>query len=285
MNLNCNPYIVIVTGLSGAGKTLTLRTLEDIGFFAIDNLPPPLVIDFVKLIHDYGHCDKVALGVDIRGYNISEQASEFIEEVKKRYTTEILFLQADEEIILRRYKETRRPHPLYYKYTNLLEAIREEHNILSPIRELADRIIDTTNFNPHELREFIRSIYEKDRIYPAVTVISFGYKKGIPMVADLVFDVRYLPNPYFVPNLSQLTGIDKPVKDFVLNQVDTKKFLNHIRSFLRFVLPKYKKEGRAYLNIAIGCTGGRHRSVVIAEVISDYIRKKLFNVKTIHRDL
>ncbi|MCX7988994.1 MAG: RNase adapter RapZ [Thermodesulfovibrio sp.] len=283
--MSCNPYIVIVTGLSGAGKTVTLRTLEDLSFFCIDNLPPPLVINFIKLINEYGYCDKIAIGVDIRGYNFSEKASEFIKEIKERYATEILFLQADEETILRRYKETRRPHPLFPKYKNLIESIRQEHNLLSPLRELSDRIIDTTNFNPHELREFIRSIYEKDKTYPTITVISFGYKKGIPTNADLIFDVRYLPNPYFVDNLSQLTGIDKPVRDFVLSHNDTKKFIRRVKSFLKFVLPKYKREGRAYLTIAIGCTGGRHRSVVIADIISDYIRKNFFNVTTIHRDL
>lgn len=283
--MNCNPNIVIVTGLSGAGKTVTLRTLEDLGFFCIDNLPPPLVINFIKLIHDYGYCDKVAIGVDIRGYNFFEQTSEFIREIKERYTTEILFIQADEEIILRRYKETRRPHPLFQRYTNLIDAIRQEHNLLSPLRELSDRVIDTTNFNPHELREFIRDIYEKEKNYPSITVISFGYKKGIPINADLVFDVRCLPNPYFIDNLSKLTGKDKPVRDFVLNQSETKRFIIRIKSFLKFVLPKYKKEGRAYLTIAIGCTGGKHRSVVIAEMISDYIRRNFPNVTTIHRDL
>lgn len=283
--MSFDPYIVIVTGLSGAGKTLTLRTLEDLGFFCIDNLPPPLVNNFINLIKGYGYCDKVAIGLDIRGYNFFEEASEIIRKIKETYTTEILFLQADEETILKRYKETRRPHPLFTKHTSLIESIRQEHNLLSSLRELSDRIIDTTKFNPHELREFIRSIYEKEAFYPSVTVISFGYKNGIPINADLVFDARYLPNPYFVDGLSQLTGIDKPVRDYVLSHDDTKKFIAHVESFLDFVLPGYKKEGRAYLTIAIGCTGGRHRSVVIAEAISAYIRKKSFDVSTIHRDL
>ncbi len=283
--MNCDPHIVIVTGLSGAGKTLTLRTLEDIGFFCIDNLPLPLVVDFVKLINECKYGDKVALSIDIRSYNFFEQAQEIIKKVKEIYKAEILFLYADEDIILRRYKETRRPHPLYSQSKDLLDSIKKEQIILSPLRELADRLLDTSNFNPHELREFVKGIYEKENLYPAITVISFGYKKGIPMIADLLFDARYLPNPYFVPSLSNLTGKDKPVKDFVLNNPDTKNFLTHLKSFLRFVLPRYKKEGRAYLTIAIGCTGGKHRSVVIAEAISDYIKSKSFNVTTIHRDL
>jgi UPF0042 nucleotide-binding protein len=283
--LSSNLHIVIVTGLSGAGKTVTLRTFEDLGFFCIDNLPLPLVLEFIKLIQDYSYSNKIAIGVDIRSYSFFEKALDSIKEVKKRYTLEILFLQADEEIILRRYKETRRPHPLFSRYINLLEAIKEEHSLLSPLRELADRIIDTTNFNPHELREFIRDIYEKKANYPSITVISFGYKKGIPLNTDLVFDVRCLPNPYFVNNLSHLTGKDKPVRDFVLNQDDTKKFITRIKSFLNFALPRYKKEGRAYLTIAIGCTGGKHRSVVIVEEISDYLKRKFPNVTVVHRDL
>lgn len=283
--MEIKPFIVIVTGLSGAGKTVTLRTLEDIGYFCVDNLPPPAVSEFLKVLNKYGSFQKIAIGVDIRAYQFLEKAVNIIEKIKKRYSTDVIFLEADEETILRRYKETRRPHPLFYKYDDLLNAIREEISLLYPFRNIANRIIDTTNFNPHELKFLISSIYGGDMKPPSITIISFGFKKGVPTNADLIFDARFLPNPYFVPSLSCLTGKEEAVKKFVLEQKETKDFLRLLKDFLNFAILGYKREGRVYITIAIGCTGGKHRSVVLVEEIASYIKTLNINTIVIHRDL
>ncbi|GAB6183399.1 RNase adapter RapZ [Thermodesulfovibrio hydrogeniphilus] len=279
------PKIVIVTGLSGAGKTVTLRTLEDMGFFCIDNLPPPAVPEFLEILNKHGDFEKIAIAVDIRAYKFLKTAVTIIEKIKEDYITEVLFLEADDETILRRYKETRRPHPLYSLYENLQDAIKEERKSLSSIRSFSDRIVDTSNFNPHELKFYISSIFGGQIKQPTITIISFGFKKGIPSNADLVFDARFLPNPYFIPSLSPLTGKEEPVKDFVLKQKETKEFLDHVFGFLKFALEGYKREGRAYITIAIGCTGGKHRSVVLAEEIANFIKGLSLNPILIHRDL
>lgn len=280
-----NIFIVIVTGVSGGGKTVTLRTLEDMGFFCVDNLPPPIVLRFLEMLNEECNFEKIAFGIDIRVCSLFDKLVDVLKTIKQNYSTEILFLEAEEEIILRRYKETRRPHPLSLRFENLQDAIRQERVLLYPIREISDKIIDTSEFNPHELKAFIRSIYGQQQMHPLITVMSFGYKKGIPMNADLVFDARFLPNPYFIPSLSSLTGKDSQVKDFVLKQKETLEFLSHIKNFLNFVLPGYQKEGRAYLTIAIGCTGGRHRSVVLAEEVFDFLKSLNLNSVLIHRDL
>lgn len=283
--MNANLFIVIVTGLSGGGKTVTLRTLEDIGFFCVDNLPPLFILKFLEMLDNYKKIKNIAFGMDIRIKDFLDVAQEVIKEVRKKYKTEVLFLEADEDAIMRRYKETRRPHPLSTQHEDLFEAIKQEKILLYPLRNLSDRIVDTSDFNPHELKLVIRSIYGDSKESPAITLISFGYKKGLPANADIVFDVRFLPNPYFIPTLTSLSGKDLEVKDFVLNKKETEDFLIHIKNFLDFVIPKYQKEGRAYLTIAIGCTGGRHRSVVIAEAIADHLKSFSLKADVIHRDL
>jgi UPF0042 nucleotide-binding protein len=283
--LNNEPFIVIVTGLSGGGKTVTLRTLEDMGFFCVDNLPPPLILNFLEMLEEYSKIKNVAFGMDIRIHEFFGIAHEVIKKVRQRYKTEVLFLEADEETIMRRYKETRRPHPLLTQYEDLLKAIKQENIFLYPLREISDRILDTSSFNPHELKLVIRSIYGENYEFPLITIISFGYKKGVPVNADMVFDVRFLPNPYFIPSLTHLSGKDASVKDFVLKQKETEEFLMHIKNFLNFLIPKYKKEGRAYLTIAIGCTGGKHRSVVIAEYLAEHLEGISFKPHIVHRDL
>lgn len=283
--MSSEKFIVIVTGLSGAGKTVTLRTLEDIGFFCVDNLPPPVILEFLKLLDKHTSFRNIAIGIDIRSHQFLEKAAKIIEKIRNTYKTEVLFLEADDETILLRYKETRRPHPLSAHYSDLIEAIKKERVLLYPLRCSSERIIDTSKFNPHQLKFFVRSMYGAEEISPSVTVISFGYKKGVPTNADLVFDARFLPNPYFVPSLTDLNGKDKAVKDFVLKQKETSEFLEYIKNFLNFAISGYKKEGRAYVTVAIGCTGGKHRSVVLAEEIAEYIRSLSLNTVVIHRDL
>lgn len=283
--MNFDKFIVIVTGLSGGGKTVTLRTLEDIGFFCVDNLPPPIVLEFLGMLNEYSSFKNIAIGIDIRVQQFLEKATELIKRIKDIYKIEVLFLEADDDTILLRYKETRRPHPLSTHYNDLHKAIKQEKALLYPLRCLSDRIIDTSNLNPHELKFLIRSMYGAEKISPSITIISFGYKKGIPANADLIFDARFLPNPYFIPSLTDLNGKDKPVKDFVLKQNETIEFLTYIKNFLSFAVSGYKREGRAYVTIAIGCTGGRHRSVVLVEEIADYLRSLSLNPVVIHRDL
>lgn len=278
-------FIIIVTGLSGGGKTVTIRTLEDIGFFCVDNLPPPVILEFLGMLNEFSSFRNIAIGIDIRAQQFLEKATEVLKKIKDRYKTEVLFMEADDETILLRYKETRRPHPLSGLYNDLLKAIKQEKVLLYPIRSCSDRIIDTSNFNPHALKFLIRSLYGAEEISPSVTVMSFGYKKGIPANADLVFDARFLPNPYFVPFLTDLNGTDEEVKNFVLKQNETVEFLKYIKIFLNYALSGYKKEGRPYITIAIGCTGGKHRSVVIAEEIARYLRSLFVNSVVIHRDL
>jgi len=278
-------FIIIVTGLSGGGKTVTIRTLEDIGFFCVDNLPPPVILKFLGMLNEFSSFRNIAIGIDIRAQQFLEKATEVLKKIKDLYKTEVLFMEADDETILLRYKETRRPHPLSGLYNDLLKAIKQEKVLLYPIRSCSDRIIDTSNFNPHALKFLIRSLYGAEEISPSVTVMSFGYKKGIPANADLVFDARFLPNPYFVPFLTDLNGTDEEVKNFVLKQNETVEFLKYIKNFLNYTLSGYKKEGRPYITIAIGCTGGKHRSVVIAEEIARYLRSLFVNSVVIHRDL
>lgn len=284
-DLSLEKFIVIVTGVSGGGKTVTLRTLEDMGFFCVDNLPPQVVLDFLGMLNGYNGLKNIAIGIDIRVHRFFEKTVDVIKKIKNAYKSEVLFLEADDETILRRYKETRRPHPLSGLYNDLLKAIKEERILLYPIRSFSDRIIDTSSFSPHELKFLIRSMYGAENISPSITIISFSYKKGVPANADLVFDTRFLPNPYFIPSLTELNGKNESVKDFILKQNETMEFLKHIKNFLKFAISAYKKEGRPYLTIAIGCTGGKHRSVVLAEEIAKYLNNFSINPVVIHRDL
>lgn len=281
---NGHLFTIILTGLSGAGKSVALNALEDIGFFCVDNLPTSLIRSFVDLCQKTPSITKIALGVDIRERKFLTNFAETISSLKKIQKVEIIFLEAKKEILIRRFKETRRPHPLGDK--DLKRALNREGRQLSGIRQLADRIIDTSSLSPHDLRKTISKLYVREKTMPlSVTLISFGYKYGIPAEADLLFDVRFLPNPNFIEELKPLTGMTAKVKDFVFKQKDSVHFLEKLYSLLDFVIPLYRKEGRSYLIIGIGCTGGRHRSPALAEEVKKFLRGKKVAVSVIHRDI
>ncbi len=265
--------IIIITGLSGSGKTVALRSLEDMGFFCIDNLPIKLLDTFLSSVNS--NLRKIAISIDIREGEYLPDMYKLLSFLKDKYKIQILFFEADTDVIIRRYKETRRPHPLAkLKGTETLEdALSEEQRLLLPIRDASDKIINTSHYSPHQLRRFMSLLYgNKDTdkgLY--VLLITFGYKYGIPQNIDLLFDVRFLPNPYFIPELKPLKGTEKAVVDFVLNHTETRDFLRHINMFLDFLIPQYINEGRSYLVIGIGCTGGHHRSPVIAKEIGNHL--------------
>jgi UPF0042 nucleotide-binding protein len=276
--------IVILTGLSGSGKSIALRAFEDSGFFCVDNMPSSLIRKLVDLISTTPSTSKIAVGIDIRERKFLSDFSETVSALRKRHKVEIIFLEALDEVLIRRFKETRRPHPLGYK--DLKKALHREAALLAPIRKEADKIIDSSALTPHQLRKLVTESYlNKGRREMSISLMSFGYKYGVPKEADLLFDVRFLPNPYFIPKLKPLPGTSANVRKFILSQNDTKLFFDKLNPLLDHVIPLYKKEGRSYLTIGIGCTGGRHRSPVISEEIRKRLEKKKLNVSLIHRDI
>lgn len=281
------PTIVIITGLSGSGKTLALRALEDGGFFCVDNLPITLIDLFIKQLVKTSNIRKIGIGIDIREQAFLSEIDSAILPLRKKYRMEIIFLEAEKSILVRRFKETRRPHPLSSSGRDIEMSIDKERGMLIPLRKEADRIIDTSSYTPHQLRHLITSLYSvtvRDRAM-ALTLISFGYKYGIPQNIDLLFDVRFLPNPNFVPELKELRGIDSPVKKFIFEKTQTKEFIKKLKGLLNFLLPLYIKEGKTYLTIGIGCTGGRHRSPAIVEKITALLKGPPVDINIIHRDL
>jgi RNase adapter protein RapZ len=282
------PQVLIITGLSGSGKTLVSRALEDIGWFCVDNLPTALIPRFVDLLRESHDLRRAALVVDMREREFVKRFPRVFREVRtKGVDASLLFLEADEKVLLRRFSETRRPHPLAVNQP-AIEGIREERESLGPIRQEADLILDTSEYTVHELRDYIREHYDlRSEASPiVVSVTSFGYKYGLPSEADLVFDVRFLPNPNFVPKLKRLTGNHASVVRFMRRQPDTATFLTRVTAFLRFVIPRYIAEGKSYLSIAVGCTGGRHRSVMIANALGKALAARHdYTVKVRHRDM
>lgn len=276
--------ILIVSGLSGSGKTVALRAVEDSGFYCVDNIPVSLISSLIDKIADQGSSRHISIGIDIREKEFLGDISGTVTDLRKKFPVEILFLEAEPEVLVRRFKETRRPHPLG---GILEEAIREEINVLSELKAAADRVINTSAISPHELRKIITSLYtpkasQKDL---TVSIISFGFKYGIPQNIDLLFDVRFLPNPHFVPELKEFTGKERKVSDFVFSHDVTIQFMNKIQDLIGFLIPHYIREGKTYLSIAFGCTGGKHRSPAIAEEIARFISKDSIDLQIIHREI
>jgi len=278
------PIIVIITGLSGSGKTVALRALEDSDFYCVDNLPIALIDSFVTEVSKDREIKKIGIGIDIREKGFLSDVNSVLKILRDKYRTEILFLEAERDVLIRRFKETRRPHPLGW---NIEEAIQTEKGRLAPLREAADRIVDTSSFTPHQLRQFITSLYKIQTGKKAMTVvlISFGFKLGTPQNIDLLFDARFLPNPNFVPELKLMKGTDKAVSDYVFKSRTAKAYAKKIKEFIDFLIPLYIKEGRSYLTIGIGCTGGNHRSPAIVERLKGYIKKHPIDLSIVHRDL
>jgi len=279
---------VVITGLSGAGKSYAIKCFEDMGFFCVDNLPTTLIPTFADLV---ARADtqrgRVALGVDVREGEYLSHFLEALAELRKRgHNVEVLFLEAGEEALVRRYRETRRRHPLAPD-GNVLDGIRAERKALSTVREVADRIVDTSALTVHQLKDFLIEAYVAPKARPglAVSLVSFGFKHGVPIDADLVFDVRFLPNPHFVEGLRPLDGRDGRVRQFVLQHEESRELLRRLSDFLGFMLPAYQREGKAYLTIAVGCTGGRHRSVALVEELRGFIERLGLTPTLVHRDL
>lgn len=286
MNMSSSLRIVVVTGLSGAGKSTALRVLEDLGFFCVDNLPTPLVQEFAKLAETRADIKKVALGIDARGRTFGHGASGLRAQLGKQgYNVSVLFLDASDEALVRRFSESRRPHPLA-ESQGVLHGIQQEREALWRIRESADDVIDTTLLNVHQLRRMLRKRMgaEKDQSSMDVRIVSFGFRYGVPVDADLVFDVRFLLNPYFVEELRPLSGTDQAVGEYVLNNPESKTFLDKCVDLLEFLIPLYQREGKSSLTVALGCTGGRHRSVALVEALSDRL-KLPHSVNVMHRDM
>lgn len=278
---------IVITGLSGAGKGLATRHFEDFGFFCADNLPPALIPMFAEICNR-GHIGRVAVVTDVRGGEFFNDLSDALEKLRAAgFSYRILFLDAEDDLLVKRFKETRRRHPLSDQYPDLAEAISAEREALIDVRERADMIVNTSHATPRELREQIKNVFleEPDAAQMLVRVESFGFKHGMPQDADLVFDIRFLPNPNYDRVIGHLDGHSQAVIDYVMQPEITREFLQRLGDLIDFMVPQYEKEGKSYLTIAIGCTGGRHRSVVLTNWLSSRLRDAGFRATPTHRDL
>ena len=287
-NLNKLVQTVVITGMSGSGKSTALKAFEDIGYYCVDNLPIALMPEFLSLTENASTMPtRVALVMDVREKSFLDRYRSIFTKIKEKgFHVEILFLDANDEVLVRRFSQTRRQHPLRPR-GNVLEGIRIEREHLMRLREWADKLIDTSDFNVHQLRQDIIRLYSSRKRLDQLVIhlLSFGFKYGVPADANLVLDVRFLPNPYFEPELCPLSGCDREVRTYVLEKKDTMEFLHHVKGLLKFLVPEYRKEGKSYLVIAVGCTGGRHRSVVIVEHLKEVFTGADEEVIVTHRDL
>ena len=278
--------LVILTGMSGSGKLSALKAFEDLGYYSVDNLPIDLIPAFADLIRQSPETNRAALVIDVREGSHLDRFPAILRKVRQTTSTRLLFLEASEEALLRRFSETRRPHPLG-RIDTIRRSIQSERKLLEPLRNIADVCIDTTNFNVHELRAHINGLFqpESGEKNLLISSISFGYKNGVPQEADLVFDVRFLPNPQFIPEFRPLTGQDEKVVRYINRFPETKEFIQKVHDLLLFLLPHYVQEGKSYLSVAFGCTGGQHRSVMIAEKMQALLQADGYQVKCLHRDM
>jgi UPF0042 nucleotide-binding protein len=282
------PQLIIITGLSGAGMSAAMNVFEDLGYFCVDNLPVQLIPSFVALFdHRESGITRAALGVNIREGEFLNRFPQVYARLRSRddIETTVIFLEASDAALQRRYSETRRPHPV--GEGTVLESIAEERSRLAPIRAQADVIIDTSDHTVHTLREFLKKRFAPtdSAEQPQLTIVSFGFKHGVPLDADLMFDVRFLPNPHFVPELKDLTGNDRPVIEYLARSSEVKETVAHFNNLLDYLLPLYQREGKSYVTVGVGCTGGKHRSVAIANEIGKHLNREGYHARVMHRDV
>ena len=277
---------LIITGISGSGKTVVSRFLEDLGYYCVDNLPAKLIPVLVDLwMRKEVEIEKVALVVDLREPSFLNEFPRVLSQIRERISPKLIFLDASDETLLKRFSETRRPHPIARR-KSVIEAIRLERKRLEPIKKMADEVVDTSTLTITQLKDLLtRQLVKKKKPALQIVLISFGYKYGIPFDSDLIFDTRFLPNPFYIDRLREKTGKSLSVRSFVLKAGETKKFLVKLFRFLDYLIPRFIAEGKSYLTIAVGCTGGRHRSVVIADELRDYLRRQRYDIKVYHRDV
>ena len=277
---------LIITGLSGSGKTVVSRSLEDLGYYCIDNLPAKLIPSLVDLwLRREMEIEKIALVVDIREHGFLTVFPRVLKAIGRKITPWVVFLDASDETLVKRFSESRRPHPLSPR-RSVLDGVHKERKQLAAVKDMADEVIDTSAMSLSELKSLlVRRFVKRKKPLLQVLITSFGYKHGLPLDADLVMDTRFLPNPFYSDKLKNLTGLSRPVRDFVLRSDVTEKFLAELFRFMSFLMPRFVEEGKSHVRIAVGCTGGRHRSVVIAEVLRSYLKKRKYDIKITHRDL
>jgi UPF0042 nucleotide-binding protein len=278
--------LVVLTGMSGSGKLSALKAFEDLGYYSVDNLPLELIPQFADLVRQSVEIERAALVIDVREGMRLDSFPAILKKVRKVLPTRVVFLEATDDVLVRRFSETRRPHPMGRGQT-VVQGIRAERKRLDPVRNVADIVLDTTKFNVHELRAHITAQFERgaDSKKLTISTTSFGFKNGVPTEADLVFDVRFLPNPHFIPEFRKLTGRHPKVAKYVRQFPQTQEFLDKATDMLKFLLPHYIEEGKSYLTVAFGCTGGQHRSVFIAEEMKKRLEAEGHRVKTAHRDM